>query len=118
MGVIGTMSAKHGGGRLPTISIVHKRLASREIVAACRAQQIVCRNGAFLSSHVLRAVGIHDLTDGVVRFSLLHYNTMAEVEKLIATLRGIHGWISADNEAEIAQDAGHTVAEVEKLIAS
>ena len=39
----------------------------------------------------MRALGI-DETDGVVRFSLLHYNTMAEVEELIVSLERIDGW--------------------------
>ena len=89
--VIGTSSTDEDSGRLPMISIVHARVASHAIVAACRDDRVVCRHGSFLSPRILRALGI-DETDGVVRFSLLHYNTMAEVEALIVSLERIDGW--------------------------
>src|SRR5690606_22961817 len=74
--------------RVPTISFVHKTLQSQDIVTAVDKENIGIRYGDFYAKKL-----IHDLDlekqGGVVRVSLVHYNTSEEVEKLIAALKKI-----------------------------
>ena len=74
--------------RVPTISFVHKTLQSQDIVTAVDKENIGIRYGDFYAKKL-----IHDLDlekqGGVVRVSLVHYNTAEEVEKLIAALKKI-----------------------------
>ena len=47
----------------------------------------MCRHGSFLAPRVLDALGVPDSQgDGVLRFSLAHYNTVDDVERTIAML--------------------------------
>ena len=41
------------------------------------------------TSRLLRALGVEDVEDGALRFSLVHYNTVADVDKLIEVLESI-----------------------------
>lgn len=74
--------------RVPTISFVHKTMKSPEIVAEIDKENIGIRYGDFYAKKL-----IHDLNlephGGVVRVSLVHYNTIEEVNKLIAAFRKI-----------------------------
>ncbi|HCS71660.1 MAG TPA: cysteine desulfurase [Rhodospirillaceae bacterium] len=72
--------------RAPTFSFTVEGKSSAEIVAALTAQQIACWNGDFYAPRLLEAVDITDTTDGVVRTSMTHYNTVEEVERLVAAL--------------------------------
>ena len=47
--------------------------------------KIATRNDNFYAWRCLKALGI-DTNDGVIRISLVHYNTIEEVEKLIKIL--------------------------------
>ena len=71
--------------RVPTISFVHDRTSSREIAAAANEQGLGVRYGHFYAHRLAAALGL-DPEDGVVRASLVHYNTPDEVERLIAFL--------------------------------
>jgi len=77
--------AHAGPDRVPTISFVHETRRSREIVAAAHADNIGIRNGHMYAHRLCESLGI-DLEDGVVRVSLVHYNTMDEVDRLIEAL--------------------------------
>lgn len=74
--------------RVPTISFVHTSLQSPEIVAEVDKENIGIRYGDFYAKKL-----IHDLDlekcGGVVRVSLVHYNTMEEVDKLIEVFKKI-----------------------------
>ncbi|MEQ9554640.1 MAG: cysteine desulfurase-like protein [Rhodospirillales bacterium] len=74
------------GLRAPTFSFTVEGTSSAEVVAALTAQQIACWNGDFYAPRLLEAVGVSDTTDGVVRTSMAHYNTVEEVERLVASL--------------------------------
>ena len=50
---------------------------------------MICRHGAFLAPRLLRALGVEDVEDGALRFSLVHYNTVEDVEKLIEVLESV-----------------------------
>ena len=49
---------------------------------------IATRNDNFYAWRCLKALGI-DTDDGVVRTSMVHYNTEEDVEKLIAALKNV-----------------------------
>uniref|UniRef100_A0A7S1FQ63 Aminotransferase class V domain-containing protein n=1 Tax=Corethron hystrix TaxID=216773 RepID=A0A7S1FQ63_9STRA len=97
---------ERGGGwchvRLPIVSVVHSILAAEEIVGHCRRHGVVCRGGTFLSPRLFESKLVQDLCPGVwperlreegaVRFSLLHYNTVEEVRRLVQVLEKIEGW--------------------------
>lgn len=74
--------------RVPTISFVHTNLKSPEIVEKIDPFKIGIRFGDFYAKKL-----IHDLDlekqGGVVRVSLVHYNTEAEVDGLIQAFRSI-----------------------------
>ncbi len=75
-------SSEAGSSRVGTVSFVHESKTSREIVLALNARGIGIRYGHFYAHRLASAVGI-DPDDGVVRTSLVHYNTQEEIERLI-----------------------------------
>ena len=74
--------------RIPVISFRVKGQSSLGIIDAIEARSnFGCRNGHFYSKRLCETVlGIPDGDDGVVRCSLLHYNTVEEVEGLVKVL--------------------------------
>ena len=74
--------------RVPTISFVHKTLKSPEIVAEVDKENIGIRYGDFYAKKLIQDLNLEQ-HGGVVRVSLVHYNTAEEVDKLIATFRKI-----------------------------
>jgi cysteine desulfurase family protein (TIGR01976 family) len=76
----------HGGpSRVGTISFVHESKTSREITEVVDQSGIAIRHGHMYAYHLCEALG-RDTDDGVVRVSLVHYNTLEEIERLIAVL--------------------------------
>jgi len=71
--------------RVGTISFVHDKCSSREIVAAARAAGIGIRHGNMYAHRLCTALGL-DPEDGVVRVSLVHYNTIEEIDRLLDVL--------------------------------
>ena len=74
-----------GPGRVGTISFVHRSKSSAEITAAVDRSGIAIRHGHMYAYHLCEAAGL-DPDDGVVRVSLVHYNTPEEIERLITVL--------------------------------
>ena len=83
--------------RVPTVSVLHRRLSSRDVCdGLARRGRVVSRHGSFLAPRLLHALGVSGRDDGgagvvgdddgVLRFSLVHYNTVADVHRLIAAL--------------------------------
>jgi len=68
-----------------TVSFISKKLSSAEVVARVQAAGVGIRSGHMYAYRLLQGLGI-DPESGVVRASLLHYNTEAEIERLIAAL--------------------------------
>lgn len=66
-----------------TVSFIHDRLTSTEIVEHVDAKRIGIRYGHMYAVRLCEALGI-DLEHGVVRVSLVHYNTIDEIERLIS----------------------------------
>ena len=71
-----------GDSRVGTISFVHDSNSSAEITAAVDRSGIGIRHGHMYAYHLCEAAGL-DPEDGVVRTSLVHYNTPEEIERLI-----------------------------------
>jgi len=71
--------------RLPTFSFVAEGREPAAIVEALGRDKIAVNHGHFYAPRCLEGVGL-DAEKGVVRASMLHYNTAHEVERLIAAL--------------------------------
>ena len=59
--------------------------SSRALASTARAGGGALRAGSFYAWRCVQALGI-DPKDGVVRASMVHYNTLDEVDRLIAGL--------------------------------
>lgn len=82
--VIGPTEADHRT-RAPTIAFVVDGLRSSEIIPPLDERHIAIRWGHFYAKRAIDALGLAG-SDGVVRVSMVHYNTLAEVDRLVAAL--------------------------------
>jgi selenocysteine lyase/cysteine desulfurase len=71
--------------RAPTVSFVVEGRDSSEIPARLDAERIGIRYGHFYAHRAIEALGLHE-RNGVVRVSMVHYNTPGEVDRLITAL--------------------------------
>lgn len=71
--------------RVPTISFIHKDMKSSEIPIKVDPHRIGIRYGDFYARRLIEYLGL-EAKDGVVRVSMVHYNTLNEVERLITIL--------------------------------
>ncbi|AZI45031.1 cysteine desulfurase-like protein (plasmid) [Deinococcus psychrotolerans] len=71
--------------RVDTISFVVDGVASSELPKFLDGQHIAVRYGHFYAYRLIQSLGL-DQEEGVVRVSMAHYNTLAEVDRLIAGL--------------------------------
>ncbi|UJH90331.1 cysteine desulfurase-like protein [Antarcticibacterium sp. 1MA-6-2] len=85
--IIGSNKAD-GCGRVPTISFIHHKLKSPEIVEKVDPFRIGIRFGDFYAKKLIQDLDLEKY-GGVVRVSLMHYNTEAEVDDLIQAFRSI-----------------------------
>ena len=74
--------------RAPTISFIVKNKSSKTVSDFLVKNKIATRNDNFYAWRCLEALKINT-DDGVIRISLTHYNTEAEVRKLIKLLKQI-----------------------------
>lgn len=74
--------------RAPTICIAVAGRSSKDIAEGLYERQIACAHGHFYGRRVVEALG-EDPDDGVVRFSMAHYNTESEVRDLIDALEAV-----------------------------
>ncbi|HEY9186125.1 MAG TPA: cysteine desulfurase-like protein [Salegentibacter sp.] len=74
--------------RVPTISFVHSRMKSDQIVKKVDEHRIGIRFGDFYAKKIIQDLELAE-KNGVVRISLVHYNTTEEIKKLIGVLRTI-----------------------------
>ena len=80
--IIGSLDASQGN-RVPTVSFVHHTKSAEAIVTAIDAYGIGIRFGHFYAIRLIEAL---ELAAGVVRVSMVHYNTLEEVQRLIDAL--------------------------------
>lgn len=71
--------------RVGTISFVHSEKSSREIAEVVDRSAIAIRHGHMYAYRLCEALDLEP-DDGVVRVSLVHYNTPEEIEQLIEVL--------------------------------
>ena len=71
--------------RVPTIAFKPRTRDAADIVAAVDRHAIGIRHGDFHSRRLVEALGLADRS-GVVRVSLVHYNTLDEVDRLVEAL--------------------------------
>jgi selenocysteine lyase/cysteine desulfurase len=71
--------------RVATIAFSVRDLHSSAIPAQLDREQLAVRFGHFYAYQAIRDLGLEEC-GGIVRISLVHYNTPAEVERLIAAL--------------------------------
>ena len=74
--------------RVPTIAFTHESKQSPDIVKATDAYNIGIRFGDFYAKGLVDVLGL-EKHGGAVRVSLAHYNTMEEVERLIAAFEEV-----------------------------
>lgn len=80
--IIGKTSVQ---ARVPTISFVVEGVRSEAVVLKVDEQRIGIRFGDFYARRLIEALGLAP-QGGVVRVSLAHYNTLEEIDRLIAAL--------------------------------
>ena len=78
-------SDRPGPDRAPTISFVAEGRDASEIPTALDEMNIAIRYGHFYAWHLIKALGLSE-KNGVVRVSMVHYNTPDEVARLIGAL--------------------------------
>lgn len=71
--------------RVGTVSFVHRDKRSAAISAAVDRSEVAIRHGHMYAYDLCRGLGL-DPEDGVVRVSLVHYNTPAEIDRLCEVL--------------------------------
>lgn len=81
--IIGPAHAKDA--RVGTVSFVHADKSSRAITASVDRSRIAIRHGHMYAYDLCEGLGLEP-EDGVVRVSLVHYNTPQEIDALIEVL--------------------------------
>ncbi len=71
--------------RVPTVSITHRKLSPVELADHLSMRGIFAWHGNFYALETTESLGLEP--SGLVRLGLLHYNTSAEVERLLTALR-------------------------------
>lgn len=71
--------------RAPTLAFHSDRLSSADIYAALIAAEVSCGHGHFYAHRLVQALGL-DPDDGVVRVSMVHYNSRDEVARALDVL--------------------------------
>ena len=74
--------------RAPTIAFTSNKISSKNLSEHLVKYGIATRNDNFYAWRCLKALGI-DTNDGVVRISMVHYNSEKDVDKLIEVLHKI-----------------------------
>lgn len=82
--LVGTPSGAHQD-REPTFGFWSERVRSADVYAALIDAQVSCGHGHFYALRLIQALGL-DPDDGVVRLSLVHYNTAAEIDRALEVL--------------------------------
>ena len=88
--VQGITDPKRQHQRVPTVSVTHPAHRNATLARALAAQGINVWSGHNYALEVARRLGL-DEKEGVLRIGLAHYNTAAEVERILASLRSLLG---------------------------
>lgn len=74
--------------RVATVAFTVEGMRASEVVPRIDAAKVAIRWGAFYAERAIAALGLAE-RDGIVRVSLAHYNTPAEVARLIEALSAV-----------------------------
>lgn len=74
--------------RMPTVSFVVKDTISSSVTLKVDEHKIGIRHGDFYARRLIEDLGLMP-QDGVIRVSMVHYNTLEEVDRLIKVLDGL-----------------------------
>ena len=74
--------------RAPTISFIFKNISSKKVAEILVKNNIATRNDNFYAWRCLNSLGINE-KDGVIRISIVHYNTKEEINNLIKIIKKI-----------------------------
>ena len=86
--------------RMPTIAFRSEQQTSESVAKSLASRKIAAAFGNFYSIRCLQALGIEDTYDGVVRLSLLHYNSPQELDRLVDGLEEALGQPRASGIAD------------------
>jgi cysteine desulfurase family protein (TIGR01976 family) len=73
--------------RLPTVAITHREQSSRQVAEYLGGRGIFAWHGNYYAINLTEALELEP--EGMVRLGLVHYNTPAEVERLLQTLADV-----------------------------
>ena len=83
--VWGITDTQQRNQRFPTVSITHSRATAEELATYLAKQAIFTWHGNYYALPVTERLGLEP--DGMVRIGLAHYNTPAEVSRLLTALQ-------------------------------
>jgi cysteine desulfurase family protein (TIGR01976 family) len=83
--VLGIADPQRMAERVPTVSIVHRRLPAKNVAGHLAERGIFVWHGNFYALMLSETLGLEP--DGMVRIGLLHYNTKDEIDRLLVALR-------------------------------
>jgi len=70
---------------VPTVAVTHRRFTPKELAEFLALRGIFVWHGNFYALPVTQALGLEP--DGLLRISMVHYNTKEEVYRLLAAFR-------------------------------
>jgi cysteine desulfurase family protein (TIGR01976 family) len=82
--VYGITDPKRLNERVPTVSFTHARRTPGEVARHLAARNVFAWHGNYYALPLTEALGVEPL--GMVRVGLLHYNSRADVERLVVAL--------------------------------
>ena len=88
--VYGIVNPRQFEARTPTAAITLEGHLAEEVARALGEQGFGVNQGHMYAPRVIEWLGVED-SGGVVRVSLCHYNTVEEIERLVAGLGAIAG---------------------------
>jgi len=74
------------GSRAATIAFTFEGMRCSDAVKRLVEKHIAVRNGHFYALRCLEALGIQNTDDGIIRISMVHYNSSREVDRLVEGL--------------------------------
>jgi cysteine desulfurase family protein (TIGR01976 family) len=75
-------------GRVPTFALTHAELDSAALAERLAERDIAAWHGSYYALEVLRALGL-EKRGGALRIGVMHYNTAAEVDRLLEVLASL-----------------------------
>ncbi len=86
--VVGQQSAA-SGTRAGTVSVICRSTPASQFAQGLAERGVAARNGHFYALRLVKALGVEDTTEGVLRMSLVHYNTANDVDRLVEGLAAV-----------------------------